>query len=98
MTGRSLRVFVVDDNKDAADSLAMLVRLWGHSVEHDYDGSAFHRIQAYKPDVILLDIGMPKMDGNLMTRRLREHKDHQQALIIAITGYHDEARRMFAKE
>lgn len=98
MTGRKLRVFVVDDNRDAADSLAMLVQLWGHDVERDYDGSAIPRIQAYRPDVILLDIGMPKMDGNLVARRLREDNDHKQTLIIAVTGYHDEARRLFAKE
>lgn len=98
MTARNLRVFVVDDNKDAADSLAMLVQLWGHDVERGYDGSALQRIQAYRPDVILLDIGMPKMDGNRIARTLREDKHHQSALIIAVTGYHDEARRLFAKE
>lgn len=98
MTGRNLRVFVVDDNRDAADSLAMLVQLWGHDVERDYDGSAMHKIHAFNPDVILMDIGMPKMDGNLMTRRLREDGRYHQTLIIAVTGYHDEARRLFATE
>jgi CheY-like chemotaxis protein len=98
MTGQHLRVFVVDDNRDAADSLAMLVQLWGHSVERDYDGSALQRIHEFQPDVILLDIGMPKMDGNLMTRTLRQDERFQQTLIIAVTGYHDEARQLFARE
>ena len=98
MTTRRLRVFVVDDNKDAADSLAMLVQLWGHDVEHGYDGLALERIYEFKPDVILLDIGMPKMDGNLMTRKLREDYTFDKTMIIAVTGFHDEARRLFAKE
>lgn len=98
MTGRPLRVFVVDDNRDAADSLAMLVQLWGHNVERGYDGSAIDTIHNYRPDVILLDIGMPKMDGNLMTRKLREDATYNDTMIIAVTGFHDEARQLFAKE
>jgi two-component system, chemotaxis family, CheB/CheR fusion protein len=97
-TDKPLRVFVVDDNRDAADSLAMLVKLWGHDVECGYNGTAIHKLQAFGPDVVLLDIGLPKMDGNSMTRTLRGDEKHANTLIIAVTGYHDEARRLFAKE
>jgi two-component system CheB/CheR fusion protein len=97
-TAKPLRVFVVDDNRDAADSLAMLVKLWGYDVACGYNGSALRQLQAFAPDVVLLDIGLPKMDGNSITRTLREDPNYSNTLIIAVTGYHDEARRLFAKE
>jgi DNA-binding response OmpR family regulator len=96
--GRILRVLVVDDNRDTADSLAVLVRMWGHEVQAAYNGSAIHAVPVFKPDVIVLDIGLPKMDGNSMARRVRQQAGAGDTLIIAVTGYHDEARRLLSTE
>ena len=96
--GRNLRVLVVDDNRDAADSLTVLVGMWGHEVRTAYNGSAIHAVPVFQPDVIVLDIGMPKMDGNSMARLLRQQECYDDTLIIAVTGYHDEARRLLSRE
>lgn len=88
---QSLRVMVIDDNQDAADSLARLVRLWGHVVQVGYDESAVALAQEHQPEVILLDVGMPRVDGFTIARRLRETIPASQAIIIAVTGFHDEA-------
>lgn len=94
----TLRVLVVDDNRDAADSLSLLVKLWGHDVRTAYNGAAVTLAPAYKPDVILLDIGIPKLDGNAMTRLLRQQPDFQETLFIAVTGFHDEAHRLLSRD
>lgn len=94
----TLRVLVVDDNRDAADSLSLLVKLWGHDVRTAYNGAAVTLAPVYKPDVILLDIGMPKLDGNTMTRQLRQQSDFRDTLFIAVTGFHDEAHRLLSYE
>lgn len=94
----TLRVLVVDDNRDAADSLSLLVKLWGHDVRTAYNGTAVTLAPVYKPDVILLDIGMPKLDGNNMTRQLRQRTDFKDTLFIAVTGYQDEANRLLSHE
>lgn len=93
-----MRVLVVDDNKDAADSLSRLVQLWGHEVQTAYDASAVSLVPTFQPDAILLDIGMPRMDGNTMARQMRQHEAARKMLIIAVTGYHDEATRGLSKE
>ena len=95
---RTLRVLVVDDNKDAADSLSRLVQLWGHQVQTAYDGSAIGIVPTFQPDAVLLDIGMPRMDGNTMARAMRRHEAARRTLIIAVTGYHDEGTRESSKE
>jgi PleD family two-component response regulator len=70
--GRLLRVLVADDNRDAADSMSLLVKMWGHEVRQTYDGAAALEIAAaYRPDVLLLDISMPNMDGCQLAKRLR---------------------------
>ena len=82
----SRRILVADDNNDAAESLAMLLRLEGHEVETVEDGEkavqAFDRIA---PDVVLLDIGMPLLSGYDVSSRLRARKS--RALLVAITGW-----------
>ena len=88
-----LRVLVVDDDRDAADSLAMLVELWGHDVRIRYDAaSAFEGACSYQPHVVLLDIGLPKVDGHQLARQFRE-QGAKEAVLIAVTGYADEAHR-----
>src|SRR6476661_3754128 len=76
---RKLRVLVADDNKDAADSLAMLLKLWGHDASVVYDGAAAYRVAWNdRPDVLLLDIAMPNLDGYDLAgqlRRMRRFED-----------------------
>jgi signal transduction histidine kinase/CheY-like chemotaxis protein len=82
----SRRVLIVDDNVDAADSLAMLLKLDGHDAESVYDPSiALERVGEFDPEVILLDIGLPVMDGYEVARRLREIGN--KARLVALTGY-----------
>jgi DNA-binding response OmpR family regulator len=88
-----LRVLVVDDDRDAADSLATLVELWGHDARIRYDAaSAFEGACSYRPHVVLLDIGLPKIDGHQLAREIRQHAG-KEAILIAVTGYADEAHR-----
>lgn len=81
------RILIVDDNRDAADALALLLRFEGHSVDVIYRSTeTLERVAQQKPDVVRLDIGMPHMDGYAVVRALREH--HGNALrVIALTGY-----------
>jgi PAS domain S-box-containing protein len=83
-----LRVLVVDDNKDAADSLAMLLRTLGHDVLVVHSGiAALTTGPVYLPDVALLDIGMPEMDGYELARLLREQPQFHDIRLVALTGY-----------
>ena len=90
-----LRVLVVDDNLDAAKLLAMVLCSDGHDATVASDGqSAIAGAQAHKPDVILLDIGLPGMDGYEVCRRLRQLPGLEQTMLVALTGYaQDEDRR-----
>ena len=92
---RSRRVLVVDDNVDAAESLAMLLRVWGHEVETAHDGpSALRAAAASHPEVLLLDIGLPGMNGFELAMQLRDLPGVAEATLIAMTGYgHDQHRR-----
>lgn len=82
------RVLVVDDNADAADSVAMFLRLEGHSVETACDGhEALARAAAFAPDVVVLDIGLPGLDGYEVARRLRQSSFCGASLLVALTGY-----------
>ncbi len=93
------RVLVVDDNQDAAETLTDLLDLWDYPAEAVYDGpSALRRAEEYRPGVILLDIGLPGMDGYEVARRLREAPVLAGALIVAVTGYASEADQAEARE
>lgn len=82
------RIMVVDDNVDAAESLAMMLELDGHSVIRAHDGAAAIAIaSSERPSVMLLDIGLPDIDGYELARRLRALPDADAALLIAVTGY-----------
>lgn len=82
------RVLVVDDSADTAESMAELLRLDGHQVATTYDGSnAIEAARTFKPEVVLLDIGLPGMDGLEVARRLRKLPATEAALLIAISGY-----------
>ncbi|MCE9566344.1 MAG: PAS domain S-box protein [Planctomycetes bacterium] len=85
-TGHSL--LVVDDNRDAADSLAELLRLHGHEVRVAHDGpAALALAHSYRPDLIFLDIGMPGMDGYEVARRLRKTPGLGHTVLAALTGW-----------
>jgi CheY-like chemotaxis protein len=89
------KVLVVDDNRDLAESLAMVLRLWGHDVVVAYDGpSALAAARARPPDVVFLDIGLPQLDGFEVAQRLRADSGLGRTRIVAVTGYgQDEDRR-----
>jgi CheY-like chemotaxis protein len=90
----SLRIVVVDDNRDAAESLAMLLKLEGYEVEFAQDGAGALRLCAdFRPDVMFVDIAMPKMDGNALAQAVRRLAGYKGTLLVAITGYADEAHR-----
>jgi CheY-like chemotaxis protein len=92
-------ILVVDDNGDAAEMLAMLLRLKGHEVRTAYDGpAALVAVRAQPPDVVLCDIGMPGMDGLEVARRLRQDLGLKQALLVALTGYGGEEDRRRSRE
>ncbi len=90
-----VRVLVVDDNYDAADSLGMLVECLGAEVHVVHDGpAALHALETFHPALVLLDIGMPGMDGYEVARRIRLHPEFQDLTLIALTGWgQDEDRR-----
>jgi len=86
--GRSLRVLVVEDNVDAADTLSLLLRLHGHEVQLARTGpTALEMASASRPDVVLLDIGLPGMDGYEVAKRLRERLEFKDVMMCALTGY-----------
>jgi CheY-like chemotaxis protein len=93
------RVLVVDDNLDAAEGLAMLLSLKGHQVATAYDGQgAIDRAREFVPDVVLLDIGLPRLDGFEVARRLRQEHAGRPLLLVALTGYGQERDRLRARE
>jgi CheY-like chemotaxis protein len=86
--GPSLRVLVVEDNVDAGDSLSLLLRLYGHDVLVARTGpSALEVASAFKPNVVLLDIGLPGMDGFQVAERLRAKPEFKNVLLCALTGF-----------
>jgi CheY-like chemotaxis protein len=88
---------VVDDNADAALTLAEGVALDGHDVRVAHDGaSAVEQALAFSPEVVLLDIGLPGMDGYEVVRRLRELPEARSALIVALTGFGQQSDRQRA--
>jgi CheY-like chemotaxis protein len=93
------RLLVVDDNEDAAHSLAMLLRLQGHEVRVAHDGpSALEVATSYRPDLVFLDIGMPGMDGYEVARRLRKTPGLEKTVLAALTGWgQQEDRRRTAE-
>ncbi|HLJ93383.1 MAG TPA: response regulator [Gemmataceae bacterium] len=82
------RILVVDDNKDSAESIAMLLRFWGHDVRTALDGrTALETAQAYRPEAVLLDIGLPNVNGYDVARQLRQVFGRDHLFLVAITGY-----------
>ncbi len=95
----ALRILVVEDEADTADSLAMILRLYGYDVLVAGDGlTALQMANENSPDVVLLDIALPKMDGWRVAKELRQQRAKKRPLIVAITGYGDKASRLRSQE
>jgi DNA-binding response OmpR family regulator len=87
-TGAGLRILVADDDHDSAESLAMLIQMMGHDVRSAQDGlAAVSLAEAFRPDLIVLDIGMPGLDGYEVCRRIRQHAWGRVVMIAALTGW-----------
>ena len=88
------RILVVDDNRDAAESLAVLLSLTGDETRVAYDGlEALQTAAVFKPDAILMDLGLPKLDGYEVARKVRQAPGGDKVLLIALTGWTLEADR-----
>jgi PAS domain S-box-containing protein len=96
---RGRRLMVIDDNRDAAESLAMLLRLQGHEVRVAHDGpAALELLGAYRPEFVFLDLGMPGMDGYEVARRMRKRPGLAGVRLAALTGWgQSEDRRRSAE-
>ena len=98
-TGPSLRVLVVEDNVDAAQSLAMLLKVSGHQVRTAHTGpTGLEAALDYRPNVVLLDIGLPGMDGYEVAERIRQQPVLQNVMLVAMTGYGQDADRQRSQE
>jgi CheY-like chemotaxis protein len=93
------RILVVDDNVDAADSLALLLGMEGHDVRVAHDGpSALAAVEADPPDLVFLDIGMPVMNGYDVAERLRQRPGLEHLRLVAMTGWGQEEDRRRSQE
>jgi signal transduction histidine kinase/CheY-like chemotaxis protein len=85
------RILVVDDNRDATESMGMLLTVWGHDVRTAHDGaSALQVASEFQPEFVLLDIGLPGMDGYEVARKLQDLPGTRNAVLVAMTGYGQE--------
>jgi CheY-like chemotaxis protein len=93
------RILVVDDNRDTADSLALMLEALGHQARTAYDGArAIAVADEFRPDVILMDIGMPRFNGFQAAQRIRAQPWADRTVLIAITGWDRDEDRLCAKE
>jgi signal transduction histidine kinase len=93
------RVLVVDDNRDAAESLAMFLKLTGHDTHIAHDGlEAVEKAEQLSPDIILLDIGLPKINGLEAARRIRAQSRGKKLVLVALTGWGQDADRQKSRE
>jgi CheY-like chemotaxis protein len=88
---QALRVLLVDDNADYVDLMAMALQCHGHAVMTLYDGlAALHAAPGFRPDVVLLDLGLPGLDGFGLARALRSDVATRNTLLVAVSGYGSE--------
>src|SRR6188768_4296151 len=96
---RRFRILVVDDNHDSALSLAMMLSIMGHETRTAHDGeSAVISAEAFLPEVVLLDIGLPKLNGYEVAQRIREQPWGASMFLIAVTGWGQEEDRQRSTE
>ncbi len=97
--GPKRRILVVDDNRDAVTSLARLLRLVGNEVQTAHDGlEATETADEFRPEIILMDVGMPRLNGYEATRRIREQPWGQSIIIIALTGWGQQGDRLQSRD
>lgn len=93
------RILIVDDNQDSATSLAAMFEILGHETRVAFDGMvAVETAESFRPNVVLLDVGMPKMSGLAAARKIREQFWGQAMFLIAVTGWGDEKDRSQSAE
>jgi DNA-binding response OmpR family regulator len=96
---QGFKILVVDDNHDSALSLAMMLSIMGHETRTAHDGeSAVETAESFLPDVVLLDIGLPKLNGYEVAQRIREHAWGTSMFLIAVTGWGQEEDRQRSSE
>jgi two-component system CheB/CheR fusion protein len=96
---RRLRVVVVDDNRDSADTIAMLLTGSGRDVRVEYTGPAgLETVRSFRPDAVLLDIGLPGLDGYEVARAIRRDPELSGVQLIAVSGYGQESDRRRSKD
>jgi DNA-binding response OmpR family regulator len=97
--GSRQRILVVDNLNDAADSMALWLTMWGYDAQASYGGAAaLVDAHAHRPNVVLLDIGMPEMDGFQFALRLRAEPAFAETVVIGITGWSTKSCRIRARE
>jgi CheY-like chemotaxis protein len=98
-TLRPRRVLVIDDNEDSAWSLAEVLKALGHSADALCDPSlALEKVAAFHPDIVFLDIGMPKIDGYTVAEMLRDVYPYEELKLVAVTAYVTDADRRQARK
>src|SRR5215213_636334 len=98
-TPKRFRILVVDDNHDSALSLAMMLSIMGHETRTAHDGeSAVDTAESFLPEVVLLDIGLPKLNGYEVAQRIREQPWGVSMFLIAVTGWGQEEDRQRSSE
>lgn len=86
----TMRVFVVDDDRDTTECMRMVFNLWGHDVQVANDGaSAIERAPLINPDLMMVDLAMPQVDGLQVARRVRQHAELAHTSLVAVSGYAD---------
>jgi CheY-like chemotaxis protein len=97
--GPKRRILIADDNRDAVESLATMLLLSGNVVYTANDGvEAFEQAERLRPDVVLMDIGMPRLNGREATKRIRERDWGKRMVVIALTGWGQDADRRLSRE
>jgi len=92
-----LRIVVIEDNRDSAQVLVLLLKRWGHEVQLAYDGvSGIELVSRVKPDLVLVDIGLPRLDGYRVAQELRLLEPSPEMMLVAMTGYGTETDRQKA--
>lgn len=98
LPGRPLRILLADDDRDSTLSLSTLLKLEGYDVRHVYDGDAtLKAVREFEPDVVLVDIGMPKLNGYDVARAVRERYGKEGPVLVALTGWKQASDRILAQ-